>query len=208
MINFFFRPLPSLLAIALSAQGLYAFDVSPSRETGQNFNQGTGKKFDIFAGDPERIQRANRVERKEFKVEPLLEIRDSSTPKLLEIVSNRTSEPSTIRAGLLITSTSKNPRTFSFPDAKRIDILIKDATGKERYRWSGNKRFAQSIGTSMVMPGERLRFAVEFKSDAIQPALSGGTYTVEMQLANYPDFTATETLTVGNKAPAAPPVTP
>jgi hypothetical protein len=88
------------------------------------------------------------------------------------------------QVSLEVTCRAKRATTFLFDDAQRIDVVILRG-GKVAYRWSSNKRFVKTAGTSTVMPGESLMFSVNVPSGV----LSGGG-TVEARLTGYPEFTA------------------
>ncbi len=175
----------------LAGPPVWAFDVDPSKKTvDPKFINPSGKRFDIFSGDPERIQKVNRIERDEFDVSVVLK------PETLMVHRDPMRLQPEIQIGMMVVSRSKRPKTFSFPDAQRIDVAVKDAGGGEIYRWSANKQFVQAIGTSMVMPGERLVFMVDVPVKHWKQPARPGSYTVDVALANHPEFTATTNLVV------------
>ncbi|MBX7156790.1 MAG: hypothetical protein K1X66_00180 [Verrucomicrobiae bacterium] len=162
--------------------GLSAFDANPSKDSNRLQPYVPGKRFDIFAGDPERVRRVNEIRREDFQVSAIIE----PSPVILE---NDQSLP-TIKAGIVVISQAKRPKTLSFPDAQRVEVVFREKKGKEVYRWSTGKRFIQAIGTSMVMPGERLVFWVDVPLSRWKEKPQAGTYQMEAVLANYSDFVA------------------
>lgn len=165
-----------------------AFDAHPSKKSNTLQPNVPGKRFDIFAGDPERVKRVNEIRREDFLVSATLE------PSEVSLLAASTS--SVLRAGVTVISKAKRPKTLSFPDAQRIDVVFRDAKENEVYRWSIGKQFIQSIGTSMVMPGEKLVFLVDIPLHKWEKSIQPGTYQVEVMLANYPEFTGKTNLVV------------
>lgn len=167
--------------------GLSAFDASPSKKSNRLQPNVPGKRFDIFAGDPERIRRVNEIRRDDFQVSAIIE----PSPVVLE---NDQPLP-TIKAGIVVVSKAKRPKTLSFPDAQRLEVVFREK-GKEVYRWSKGKRFIQTIGTSMVMPGERLVFWVDIPLSRWENKPKANTYEMEAVLANYSDFVGKTNLVI------------
>ncbi len=167
-----------------------AFDVTPSKDTSKNHNAGSGKSFNIFAGDPERVKRANEIRRDEFDLDI------SYKPQDIAVDTAPDSLLPTIQVGLVVVNKGKKARTFSFPDAQRIEVVIRTQDSREIYRWSANKKFIQSIGTSMVMPGERLYFPVDVPLEHWSEKPRPGIYSVEVQMANYAEFTCKKELPI------------
>ena len=168
-----------------------AFDVNPSKKNNTLQPYAPGKRFDIFAGDPERIRKVNEIRREDFLVSATIE------PAKIYLTGLETS--SVLRAGIIVISKAKRPKTLSFPDAQRVDIIIRGSKEKEIYRWSIDKLFVQSIGTSMVMPGEKLVFLVDIPLYKLGKQIQAGTYQVEAELANYPEFIGKTNLIVKSK---------
>ncbi len=175
-----------------------AFDASASKEPGlaPSSGVGGGKSFNIFSGDPKRVQKVNQIDREDFELEAKIEPTTVTLPAEI-----KKDDLPVAKVALLIKSKANRPKTFSFPDAQRIDAVIKDAAGNEVYRWSADKQFVQAIGTSMVMPNEKLSFQIDIPFKKINPMPPSGDYAIEITLANYPTFVAKTKLAMTNNAP-------
>ncbi len=176
-----------ILACALGSQAV-AIDVDPSKKTVPRkfFDPTGGKGLNLFAGDPKRIERANAVRKEDFEISMAFQPEQLAVP-----ASSKESLPQ-IRAGLVVRNISKRPKTLAFNNSQRVDVLVRSAEGKEIYRWSADKMFMDVLGTSMVMPGEKVAFLVDVPLSAWRgrprPKQQVAFTAV---LANYPEFTAT-----------------
>jgi hypothetical protein len=176
-------PLFCLVVTAASAS-----DINPSKQTlPDKFVNPPGKRYSIFAGDPERVQRANEVNIKDFSAELSVE------PKSLSI-SGQVAEgaaPNQFKISFKIKNTSKKKVTLSFPDAQRYDIAVNSSDGRLVYLWSADKMYVQTEGISFVNGGESITFIDFLPLELIKDKMPPGSYTVQMILANYPEVTAT-----------------
>ena len=68
--------------------------------------------------------------------------------------------------------------TFNFGSSQRYDFWVKDKDGKEVWRWSAGKVFAQVLGQEIVGPGTR-RFVYQSR---YKGKLSPGTYQIKGML--------------------------
>lgn len=166
---------------------LQASDISPSKQTvPDKFVNPPGKRYSIFAGDPERVQKANEVNIKDFSSELLVE------PKSLSLsgVAVEGAAPNQFKISLRVKNSGKRSYTLSFPDAQRFDITITSSSGGVVYLWSADKAFVQKEGTSFINGGESITFSEFLPIDLFKDKLSPGVYSVQMVLANYPEVTA------------------
>jgi hypothetical protein len=72
-------------------------------------------------------------------------------------------EPITVT--LKVTNVSSTPRRLSFRSAQRYDLLVHDAQGREVWRWSSGKFFAQVMGEERVKPSGELLFKATLPGD-------------------------------------------
>lgn len=88
---------------------------------------------------------------------------------------------------------SSNPVRLSFRTSQRFDLLIQDAHGRQVWRWSAGRIFAQMLGEeTLSASGGELRFRVTVELD-----LSQGVYTVTGKIpALEGELSALATLTV------------
>ena len=129
------------------------------------------------------MRRVNEIRREDFLISAAIE------PSKINLLKSE--QLPVVKAGLVVVSKAKRPKTLSFSDAQRVEVTFRNSKNQEVYRWSIGKRFVQSIGTSMVMPEERLVFLVDVPLEKWGTKLVPGTYKVEAQLANYPEFIGT-----------------
>jgi hypothetical protein len=181
------------LALAVAFGPASAIDVNPSKDTlpASAWDTSSGNHFSIFNGDPKRIQRANAVDPKSFdsKVEV------SPNPLSLKAVKAGGPNPS-IKITFSVHNHAKKTYTLSFPTTQRWDFRIVSTSGGVAYTYTDDHAFLETVGTSMVNPGDKLVYTenVEFDDMAIQ--LAPGAYTVQAVLANYPEINAQVQLTV------------
>jgi hypothetical protein len=165
----------------------HAVDINPEKRViPDKFVNPPGKRYSIFAGDPERVQKANEVNVKDFSGEVLID------PKSLSLSGQATegTAPTQFKVTLKVKNNGKRSYTLSFPDSQRFDIIITTAEGSVLYVWSEDKSFVQKEGTSFVNAGESLNFSEFLPLENLKTKLTPGTYTLQMTLSNYPEITA------------------
>ncbi|HEY8899582.1 MAG TPA: BsuPI-related putative proteinase inhibitor [Chthoniobacterales bacterium] len=86
---------------------------------------------------------------------------------------------------------------LDFPTSQRIEILVRDGSGKVIEKWSDDRAFDDVSGVVMINPDERIQYEEKIATRDMQP---GQTYTIEASLANNPEFTRTATVTPTGKA--------
>ncbi len=76
---------------------------------------------------------------------------------------------------LRVINDASKPISLSFPTAQRFDLLVQNTQGREVWRWSGGRFFAQMLGTEVLKPsgGELLYHA------KIDKRFAQGVYTVK-----------------------------
>jgi hypothetical protein len=206
---------PRLLVWAcllLLAAHLPAIDINPSKSTVPErfYNPPGSKRFDPFAGDPKRVQRANEVKLEDFQATL------TAKPNTISLSGSNITLPSPAAAeegvvetpastlsgeGLEITFLiqNKNPKrsyTLNFPDSQRFDIAIGKSLESPDYLWSGDKKFLEEAGASFVNPGESIAFREVISLDVLKQKLKPGTYKIFMVLSNYPEIQAQADLTI------------
>lgn len=63
---------------------------------------------------------------------------------------------------LEITNTQNKTLKLFFPTSKIYDFAVYDESGKEVYRWSGNKLFTQAVTKIVLKPRETKVFSLEW----------------------------------------------
>ncbi len=186
---------PSAVLLLILAVRAAAIDVNPSRQSVPNqFINPPGKRFSIFAGDPERVQKANEVNLKDFQAELLIQPGTlSKTPSTAE---QATLAPTEVKVTFKVKNIGKKNYILSFPDAQRYDVAVTEGKDQLIYLWSGDKIFEQTTGKSFVNHGETLTYNCEIPIETLFNNAKSGTYNVKMILANYPEISAEGTLTI------------
>lgn len=75
---------------------------------------------------------------------------------------------------------------LDFPTSQRIEVLVRDPSGKAVTTWSEDQSFTNDPATVTVNPGERLEYAVTV---ATREMNAGQPYTVEASFPAYPELT-------------------
>jgi hypothetical protein len=85
----------------------------------------------------------------------------------------------------LFNRSSKKYVHLNFPTSQRIEILVRDASGKVVNTWSEDQSFANDPASVTVNPGERLEYTV---SVATREMTAGEGYTIEASFPSYPEL--------------------
>jgi hypothetical protein len=85
---------------------------------------------------------------------------------------------------------------LDFPTSQRIEILVRDSSGKVIEKWSDDRAFQDVSGVVMINPGEHIQYEEKIATRDMQP---GQTYVVEASMANNPEFTKTATVKPSGK---------
>lgn len=85
----------------------------------------------------------------------------------------------------LINRSKKNYVHLDFPTSQRIEILVRDSTGKVVDTWSEDQSFTNDPATIAVNPGERLEYNA---SVATREMSAGQPFLIEVSFPNYPDL--------------------
>lgn len=95
----------------------------------------------------------------------------------LALDNNTYSPAARLNARLTLANRQNELIRLTFPSAQRYDLAIRDAAGKEVYRWSEGKAFAQIFGSIAV--GGEMHYLVSVPLGGLAP----GDYSVEAWLA-------------------------
>jgi len=166
---------------------LIAADISPSRSVvPEKFRNPPGKRYSIFAGDPERVQKANEVQVKDF----------SASVEVEPSVFSLGGEMEEVVATFTIRNRSDRDYTLSFPDAQRYDLALVTMADKLIYLWSSDKMFVQQTGMSFINGGEILQFKQSLSKELLTEKVEPGTYKLAMILSNYPELKAADEIKI------------
>ena len=87
-----------------------------------------------------------------------------------------------MRARMTIRNTTNFPLRLNFPSGQRFDLVIRDSSGQDIYRWSATRLFTQETGTLELSPGEKTFSAeIPLGQQAGRPLPQGG-YVAEAWL--------------------------
>jgi hypothetical protein len=165
---------------------LNAIEIDPgAKKVPEQFYNSKGG-FSIFTGDPERIQKTNKIDFKDFEAKVSLQ------PATLSLGS----PGAVIKVDFSVRNIGKKTYVLSYPDAQRYDVWIKNAAGQVVYKWSADKLFVQEVGTSLLNANDRIAFLPQVNISDFDLPAQPGVYTVEVVLANYPDVKGTTMLTL------------
>lgn len=186
------RPLFAILVlVGLLTSGWAEIDPS-AKKMPDKFINPTGKRFSIFAGDPERVQRVNEVNVKDFAASIEL---PKNTASLADL--NSSAKP-ILDLTFLVANSNRRSYILSFPDAQRYDFALQNAQGTILYTWSDDKIFVKEVGQIFLNKGDKLAFKPhpELILTPLLSKLSPGVYKVRAGLANYPEVQAEATWTL------------
>jgi hypothetical protein len=180
--------------VLLAGTAAHAVDINPNRRTvPEKFVNPPGKRFNLFSGDPERIQRANEINLNDFKAELTL---DPVSLSLSNPTDARGESTTGVKITFRIQNLSKKKRyPLSFPDAQRYDIALIGPGDELLYLWSDDKIFTQVADAIFVNFGETISYTDLIPNAALQKA-GPGTYKVFVVLANYPELKDTRELVI------------
>ena len=172
----------------------WAIDVNPARQSvPTQFTNPPGKRYSIFAGDPERVQKANEVNLADFTAEVVLQPASlTKTPP----ADSAAAGGEELKITFKVKNTGKKNYILSFPDAQRYDVAITENKDRMIYLWSGDKVFEQKTGNTFVNHGETITYTCRIPAADILKTAQPGTYNVKMILGNYPEIFAEGTLTI------------
>jgi hypothetical protein len=85
----------------------------------------------------------------------------------------------------LFNRSKKNYVHLDFPTSQRIEILVRDSSGKVVNTWSEDQSFTADPATITVNPGERLEYTASVATREMSP---GQPYSIEVSFPNYPEL--------------------
>jgi hypothetical protein len=97
----------------------------------------------------------------------------------------------------VVDNNTKKLVKLDFPTSQRIEILVRDSTGKILERWSDDHVFQDVSGVVMIDPHEYVQYQETISTRDMQ---GGKTYTIEVSLANNPEYTKAVAVTPTKKA--------
>lgn len=80
---------------------------------------------------------------------------------------------------------ARRPITLDFPDAQRIEILLRNSGEQVLTTWSDNHSFAQNPGTILINPQERIQYAETIATRELTP---NKVFIAEVFFPKYPEL--------------------
>ena len=109
-----------------------------------------------------------------------LELKLDLSPSPVKLSENRE-----IKVTVSLFNRSKKYVHLDFPTSQRIEVLVRDASGKVVNTWSEDQSFTNDPAAVTVNPGERLEYAV---SVATREMAAGQPYVIEASFPSYAEF--------------------
>ncbi|CAN5487276.1 hypothetical protein BH18VER2_BH18VER2_12480 [soil metagenome] len=88
---------------------------------------------------------------------------------------------------VVLTNRAERAVELSFPTDQRIEILLRDYSGRVVTRWSDNRAFAEQTGTLLINPGEHVEYSGTIATRELVP---GKVFAVEATVPAYPELDA------------------
>ncbi|MEA3207564.1 MAG: Intracellular proteinase inhibitor [Chthoniobacter sp.] len=111
---------------------------------------------------------------------------------VLEPTPLKLSEVRSFKVMLHLKNAGKKLAQLEFPTSQRIEVLIKDETGKLLEQWSEDQAFENEPTQVTINPGERLEYTATVSTRDLK---AGKNYTVEGFFPNFEQLRATKQLT-------------
>jgi hypothetical protein len=92
----------------------------------------------------------------------------------------------------LFNPSSKKYVHLNFPTSQRIEVLIRDASGKTVTTWSEDQSFTDDPASVTINPRERVEYAV---SVTTREMAAGQPYTINVSFPRYPDLKVQQQVT-------------
>jgi hypothetical protein len=108
------------------------------------------------------------------------ELKLAISPAPIKLSENRE-----VRVTVSLFNWSKKYLDLDFPTSQRIEVLVRDSSGKVVNTWSEDQSFTNDPASVTVNPGERLEYTV---SVATREMTAGERYTIEASFPSYPQL--------------------
>jgi hypothetical protein len=96
-----------------------------------------------------------------------------------------------IQVTIKLTNNSGKIEQFDFPTTQRIEVLLRNETGKLVTQWSENQSFDNDPGYVTINPHEHVEYTVTISG---RDMAAGRTYTIEAFFPNYEKLRVSKTI--------------
>ncbi len=90
-----------------------------------------------------------------------------------------------------VVNTGTDPVQLEFPNSERIEVLIKDDSGKVLSKWSEDQKLAEEEGFLVINPGEKLDYTATIST---REMAAGKTYLIEAFFPKFDELRASRTV--------------
>lgn len=97
----------------------------------------------------------------------------------------RLSETREVKVTVTLANKGRKLAQLAFPTNQRIEVLLKDKTGRKLVQWSEDQAFFAEPTLITINPGERLEYAATVST---RDLVAGETYTLEAFFPNLPEL--------------------
>jgi len=101
------------------------------------------------------------------------------------------SESHQIQVTLRLTNNTPKMVQLNFPTTQRIEVLLRNATGKMVTQWSENQSFDNDAGYVTINPREHVEYSVSISG---RDLVAGKPFTIEGFLPNYENLKVSKTI--------------
>lgn len=136
--------------------------------------------LNIFRGNPTQIDKAGVLHTKYLKMTMEL------SPLPLKLSDTRQ-----LKVTLLLTNKSKKVLHLEFPTTQRIEILIRDKTGKLVTQWSEDQSFSNIASYTLINPSERVEYSTSIST---RDLVADGEYIVQGFFPNFEELSITKSI--------------
>jgi len=154
-------------------------------EEGAREKPGMMTRFlNVFRHSPDRLHQSRPVNWKRLTLTMTVE------PLPLKITETRQ-----LKVSLQLLNRSRKLIQLEFPTTQRIEVLVRNATGKMVEQWSEDQSFASEATIVAINPGERLEYTVPIST---RDMTAGQSYTIEGFFPNFEQLKTSKKITPEN----------
>lgn len=177
------RFLPWIVCVFLLWPGAGAVRASDEAAPSPTPRSFFSKMLHPFGGGGARVGDQSRPVRSAKGLELKVEI----SPLPLSLAEARQ-----FKVSLSLSNRGKQFVQLGFPTTQRIEVLVRDRSGKLVTQWSEDQSFTNDPGYVAINPGEKVQYDAML---ATRDLVAGKDYTIEAFFPNYSDLTVTQPLT-------------
>jgi hypothetical protein len=160
------------LAFAISA---HASSDAKATPTPGFLDKSWGKTLEIL-----HLRHAAHSQTPPPQIHHQIELKLDLSPSPVQLSANRE-----IKVIVSLFNRSKKYVHLDFPTSQRIEILVRDASGKVVNTWSEDQSFTNDPAAVTVNPGERLEYTA---SVATREMTADQPYVIEASFPSYPEL--------------------